>query len=406
METAQTYRSLLKKMLLRSAKFPLLLLGIGIILLLLPNVEGVLRLSHYWEEIYLVTDKLSSIFITLAPVIFIYRIFIFWCLYYEQKLSQGQQTLLMLIISSIRKGSRLIFLLIAINIIVNITSPSQPYLAFADHLIHAIIIGSIGWVILQVFQTIETTTYERMSSLTQHEQIRVTGLYTKVRILRNVVTVLVSILITAAILMSFDSVRNIGISLLASAGFITALVGLTAQKALFSLFAGIQLAMTQPIKLGDILVFENESGIVEEITLTYITLTMLSNRRRIVIPISYFLDRPFQNWSREESLRNMIFISVDYMAPIEILRQEFDKIVQQSQYWDGVAKVFQVFDITDRAVTINIQLSAATIGDLGNLCAEVREKLIKFMQDHYPHCFPTRRRLEVAAISSNDMQLE
>jgi len=207
-----------------------------------------------------------------------------------------------------------------INIIITIAGPSKFYLLLANNVLDILIICSVGWIAIQIFYTFEAILYQHMMSLSRHEHIRAKALYTKMHIIRNITTVVIVIITIAAVLMSFSSVRNIGISLLASAGFLTAIIGLSAQKTLFSLFSGLQIALSQEIKIGDIVVIENASGIIEEITFTYVTLK-LGDRRRLVVPIHYFVDKPFENWSREvDGLRSSFFLYVDYLLPIEPLR--------------------------------------------------------------------------------------
>jgi small-conductance mechanosensitive channel len=296
-----------------------------------------------------------------------------------------------LILTSVRKGLRIILILAAINIIITLMGPTELYLILANNIINTIIIGSIGWIAIQIMYTFEAVIYQHMISLERKDNIRAQTLYTKIHIIRNIATVVIIIITIAAILMSFSSVRNIGISLLASAGFLTAIVGLSAQKTLFSLFSGLQIALSQPIKIGDIVVIEKESGIIEEITFTYVTLK-LGDRRRMIVPISHFIENSFENWSYDHvSLRSSIHIFVDYMMPIQQLRTQLEKILKKSAYWDGVAHKLQVANITQQAIEIRIQVSATNADNLSDLRAEVREKMLDFIRENYPEYFPLTR---------------
>lgn len=385
-------RGLLKRIILHSAKWPAVYLLIGTLFTALSLIDNIFPLPH-WTYLFDLTDRLGSIFIALAFVVFFYNIFVFISLRYEKKLEHNYKVG-SLILKSIRKSSRVIFILIALNIMLWLAAPSTAYLFFAKSFINAILIASIGWVALQILYTVEAVLYQYMSDLNHDQHVRIKALYTKMLIFRNILTVIIVVITIAAILMSFSSVRNIGISLLASAGFLTAIVGLAAQRTLFSLFSGIQIAISQPIKIGDIVVIEKESGEIEEITFTYVILK-LGDRRRMVVPINYFTEKAFENWSRDiGSLRSSMHLFVDYMMPIEPLRIELDTILKASDYWDGRASKLQVANLTERCVDIRIQVSAANADDLSDLRAEVREKILTFIRENYPHYFPQIRLSE------------
>jgi small-conductance mechanosensitive channel len=389
MSAEKTQSHLLKRIILHSVRWPAVYLIIGIILTALSYIDMIFPLTQ-WKNLFDLTDKVGNIFIALALVTFIYNLFIFLCLHFEKNTSQSNK-IASLIMSSVRKGSRIIFILVTINIIISIVGPSRSYVIFANNIIDTILIGSVGWIAIQILDTIEAVLFHNMSSLTQREHVRVQALYTKMHIIRNIGTVVIIIITGAAILMSFSSVRNIGISLLASAGFLSAIIGLSAQKTLVSLFSGLQIAISQPIKIGDIVVVEKDSGIVEEITFTHVTLK-LGDRRRLIVPISYFIEKPFENWSNDGiSLTSSLYFYIDYMMPLEPLRDILDNILEKSSYWDGTAKKLQVSNLTDRSVEIRVQLSAANGDNLSDLCAEVREKLLEFIREHYADHFPKVR---------------
>lgn len=379
----------IRRMILRSAKLPIIYLIAGITLIILAYIDDIFPLTH-WKHLFDLSDKIGSIFIAISAITFIYQFVVLFCRWYEKKLSDNDHVAA-LILSSLRKGLRIIFILALINIIISIIGPQKFYVILANNIINCIIIGSIGWVAIQILYTFEAVLYQHMTRLTKGDHLRIKALYTKMHIIRNIATVVIIILTIAAILMSFSSVRNIGISLLASAGFLTAIVGLAAQKTLFSLFSGLQLAMSQQIKIGDIVLIENTSGIIEEITFTHVVLK-LGDKRRLIVPIHFFIDKPFENWSREgNSLRSSLHLYVDYMIPIDPIREELDKLLQQSEYWDGKAQKVQVSNLTERAVELRIQVSAANADDLSDLRAEIREKILAFIRDHYADHFPKIR---------------
>ncbi|RDI44827.1 mechanosensitive ion channel family protein [Aquicella lusitana] len=383
--------SLLRRIILHAAKTPAIYLILGAVLVGLAYVDDIVAIQK-WKNLFDLFNKAGSILIALALLTFVYNLFFFLCLRYEQKLAPAHK-IVSLILASVRKSSHVIFILVAINIVILIAGPTQSYLILANNIINVIIIISIGWIAIQIVYTIEAVTYQRMLTVMGEDLRRVNALYTKMRIIRNITTVVIIIITIAAILMSFSSVRNIGISLLASAGFLTAIIGLSAQKTLFSLFSGIQIALSQPVKIGDIVFIEKESGVVEEITFTYITLK-LADRRRLMVPITYFVEKPFENWSHEGSgLRSSLLFYVDFLMPIEPLRTELDRILQDSLYWDGRAKKLQVSHLTDRSVELRMQVSASTADNLADLRAEVQEKMLEFIRTHYPDYFPAARSI-------------
>jgi small-conductance mechanosensitive channel len=380
----------LRKMILKAARIPFIILCIGITLTLLSFIDDAITPLTRWRNIFDITDKVGNFFIVFAIVIFIYELFTTLLINVEKKISVNHKVASVVLLG-IRKSLRVILVLTTISIIIAQLEPTQFYVVLANNLINIIIIGSIGWIAIQILYTIETALYHHMLSLTRQEHIKAKAIYTKMRIIRNIGTVVIIIISSAAILMSFNSVRNIGISLLASAGFLTAIIGLSAQKTLFSLFSGLQIILSQTIKIGDVVVIEDESGIIEEITFTYVTIK-LGDKRRLIVPINFFIDKPFENWSREgHNICCSLKFNVDFMMPIEALRTELDNVLDNSKLWDGDAKTLQVSNLTDKAVEIRIQISAANADDLADLRSEVREKLLTFIQDNYPSYFPNAR---------------
>lgn len=218
---------------------------------------------------------------------------------------------------------------------------------------------------------------------------------TQARILRRIADTLIVIVGVATVLMTFSSVRQYGVSLLASAGAAGIVVGLALQPLLKNLLAGFQLAITQPIRIDDAVIVEGEWGNVEEITSTYVVIRIW-DRRRLIVPLNHFMEHPFQNWTREEAaLIGTVFIYLDYSVPLDALREKVDEIVRQSQNWDGDVASVQVTDFRETVMEVRILASAANAGRAFELRCEIREKLAKFLQEDYPHALP-RMRGEVA----------
>jgi small-conductance mechanosensitive channel len=197
--------------------------------------------------------------------------------------------------------------------------------------------------------------------------------------------------------MTFEKVRQLGAGILASAGIAGIIVGLAAQKSLGTLLAGIQIAIAQPIRLDDVVIVEGEWGRIEEITLTFVVVRIW-DQRRLVLPITYFLDKPFQNWTRVSAeLLGTIFLYVDYTVPVEALRQELQRIVESDERWDRRVVGLVVTNVSERTVELRALISAADSGRAWDLRCHVREKLVEFVRDNYPQALP-RLRAELSEL--------
>lgn len=367
----------------QGAKIPLLFLFLGILFNSVSLLNNWSMLAN-WLFVFKLTDKLGTIFIALAIITFFYNFIAFVCLHYENRLAP-KYFMSTMILKSMRQTTRLIALLISINIIFIMLSPSSFYDSIAQSILNIVIIASIGWIAIQIIYNFEAVLYQRMSALSNRDNGRAKTMYTKMHILRNIASFVIIVITLSAILMTFSSVRNIGISLLASAGFLTALIGLSAQKTLFSLFSGIQIALSQMIRIGDVIVMENANGIIEEITFTYVILK-LDDKRRLIIPINYFIEKPFENWSREhDSLCASIYLYINYLIPVIPIREKFETILKSSPYWDGDTCKLQVSNTTSNCVEVRMQVSATNADNLAELRAEVREKMLAFIRENYPN---------------------
>jgi len=199
-----------------------------------------------------------------------------------------------------------------------------------------------------------------------------------------------------AALMTFDAVRHYGVSLFASAGIAGLVAGLAARPVLSNLFAGIQIAMTQPIRIDDGVLVENEYGRIEEITSTYVVIC-LWDLRRLIVPLTYFIEKPFQNWTREATdLIGAVSLHVDYTAPVERIRQKAIEIAKASPLWDGMLVKLQVTEARESTLELRVIVSARTGGDAFDLRCELRERLVDFLQREIPSALP-RVRQEVVA---------
>jgi small-conductance mechanosensitive channel len=222
---------------------------------------------------------------------------------------------------------------------------------------------------------------------------------TRINMLHKIIVILVAGFAVSAMLMSFPNLRQVGASLLASAGVVGIVIGLAARPALSNLIAGVQLAFTQPIRIDDVVIVEGEWGWIEEIRTTYVVVRIW-DLRRLVLPLSYFIEKPFQNWTRVTAdLLATVFIYADYTVPVEEVRQELKRILDSTDLWDGKVWGLQVTDATDRTIQMRALMSARNSGTAWNLRCLVREKLITFLQTRYPRCLP-KARAEIEGISA------
>jgi small-conductance mechanosensitive channel len=214
---------------------------------------------------------------------------------------------------------------------------------------------------------------------------------TRVQMIRRLLVFIILVLAIAAILLNFKEVRQIGTGLLASAGVAGVIAGFAAQKSLSTIIAGLQIAITQPMRIDDVVIVEGEWGTIEEITLTYVVVRIW-DQRRLVVPITYFLEKPFQNWTRNSSdLIGTVFFYSDFLIPIDEIRAEAQRVVHASKLWDKRVFVVQVTDFRSDSVEIRILASAATSPTLFDLRCEIREKILVFLQNRYPSAFPRVR---------------
>jgi small-conductance mechanosensitive channel len=226
------------------------------------------------------------------------------------------------------------------------------------------------------------------------DNLKIRKLHTQFNILEKILVFIIILISMAITLMLFEEVRNIGVSLFASAGIAGLIIGFAAQKALGTILAGLQIAITQPIRLDDVVIVENEWGWIEEINLTYVVVRIW-DKRRLVIPSTYFLEKPFQNWTRVSAdILGTVIIYTDYTMPVEPLRAELTRLLENNPLWDKKVNVLQVTDAKEYTLEIRALMSAETSPQAWDLRVFVREKLIEFIQREYPQCLP-KTRVEV-----------
>lgn len=214
---------------------------------------------------------------------------------------------------------------------------------------------------------------------------------TQLQYVRRIAIIVIIIFAIAFIIIQFESVREFGRAMLTSAGVAGIIIGFAAQKTIANLLAGMQIAFTQPIRIDDVVIVESEWGRIEEITLTYVVVKIW-DQRRLVVPLNYFIEKPFQNWTRSSAdLIGSVFLYVDYHVPIDSLREELDKILKNHRLWDQRVQVIQVTDSFADGMQLRILVSARNAPEAWDLRCDVREGLISFIQKEYPESLPTQR---------------
>ena len=253
-----------------------------------------------------------------------------------------------------------------------------------------LLIGTIGWILIRGTTTIEAMVKGRFSG--QGSSIEAKRAQTRVTVLNRLAVTVIAIVTIGAMLMVFERVRAIGASLLASAGIAGVIIGFSSQRLLANLLAGFQIAISEPVRIGDAVIVEGgEFGTIEEITLTYVVVRCW-DLRRLVLPISYFIEKPFQNWSRSSTeLLGTVMLYLDYMAPIETIRQALKDIVSRSTLWDGRVVGLQVTDAREQVIEVRCLVSATDSGKTFDLRCEVREQLVAFIRSFCPEALPRVR---------------
>jgi small-conductance mechanosensitive channel len=249
---------------------------------------------------------------------------------------------------------------------------------------------SIAWAIIAVVRIAKNQLLKNYD-ITVADNLKSRKVYTQYNILERILIFIIIIISVGIVLMLFESVRSVGVSIFASAGIAGLIIGLAAQKALGSILAGLQIAITQPIRLDDVVIVENEWGWIEEINLTYVVVRIW-DKRRLVVPSTFFLDRPFQNWTRTSAdILGTVFIYTDYSIPFEPLRKELTRLLESNPNWDGKVNVLQVTDSKENTLEIRALMSSPTSPQAWDLRVYVREKLVEFIQREYPQCLPRTR---------------
>ncbi len=255
---------------------------------------------------------------------------------------------------------------------------------------HILILAGSAWILIEIIVILKNRFLKKFD-INYEDNLRSRKLHTQINLLEKVIVFVIILITIGLMLISIDSIREIGIGIFASAGVIGIVVGLSAQKIIGAVLAGIQIAITQPFNIDDAVVVENEWGWIEEINLTYIVVRIW-DQRRLILPTSYFIEKPFQNWTRTTAdILGTVFIYTDYTISIEILRIELSRLLKDCELWDKKVNVIQVTDSKETHMEIRILVSAKNSSTAWDLRAYIREKMIEFIQKNYPESLPKTR---------------
>lgn len=268
--------------------------------------------------------------------------------------------------------------------------------ALTDRLEHAlaiILIVGVAWLLLRGVGVVEDAAMRRFT-IDMKDNLHARRKRTQAQVLRRVASVVIFVIATAAVMLTFEEARAVGASLLASAGVAGLVAGIAARTTLGNLIAGLQIVFTEPIRLDDVVVVEGEWGKIEEITLTYVVVRIW-DARRLVLPTTYFVEQPFQNWTRTSAqVLGAVNLYVDYTTPVQDVREELHRVLQGSDKWDRDAWVLQVIDATDRTIELRALMTAEDAPTAWDLRCEVREQLVRYLQTRHPQALPRLRWVE------------
>ena len=302
----------------------------------------------------------------------------------------GDEILVNSTIEHLRPVLKVFLPLIIFNIAVDTIVLSPELLRVLHKIVEVLLIGTIAWLFVQVTEVVQDLVYHNYN-MEAADNYLARKVQTQVQFIKRLIVVGIFIVAVSIILLNFEGVRNIGAGLLTSAGVTGIIIGFAAQRSIANLIAGFQIAFTQPIRIDDVVIIEGEWGRIEEITFTYVVLRIW-DERRLIVPINYFIENTFQNWTRSSAdILGTVFLYTDYFVPIEELRKELRRLCEGSPYWDKRVSVVQVTDLTEQSVQIRALVSAANSSNAWELRVMVREKLVEFIRRNFPESLPRTR---------------
>ncbi|HXB08044.1 MAG TPA: mechanosensitive ion channel domain-containing protein [Puia sp.] len=280
--------------------------------------------------------------------------------------------------------------LLALNFLLPLMKIKETVTPYVNKTVEILLTISFANVLIAVVKVFEDYVYHTYD-IQKADNLKERKIRTQLQFIRRLAISLILILTVCFILLSFNNLRKLGTGLLTGVGVGGIIIGFAAQKSLGNLLAGFQIAFTQPLRIDDVLVVEGEWGRVEEITLTYVVLNIW-DQRRLILPINYFVEKPFQNWTRNTAdIMGTVFLYLDYSVSLDGLRAELGRLLESDPLWDKRIKVMQVTNTTEKTMEVRALMSASSSGNAFDLRCNVREGLIKYLQRNYPDAFPVDR---------------
>ena len=308
-----------------------------------------------------------------------------------RRLARGSPMVQAMLRATERPGATA-FPLMAVTLVLQGAPDDLPLLGALTHLAALALIGTVTWFVTALIDGVAQGVLER-HPVGVEDNLQARSIQTQANVLSRTAQVIVIIAGAAMALMTFPSARQVGASLLASAGVLGIIGGLAARPVFSNLIAGLQLALAQPIRLDDVLIVKGEWGRVEEITGTYVVLKIW-DERRLIIPLQWFIENPFENWTRTEAqILGTVFLYLDYTTPIDALRAEAQRLVKTFPEWDGRVFGVQVTDASSQTIQVRVLVSAPDSGKAFDLRCKMREALIAFLAREYPQSLPVARNL-------------
>jgi small-conductance mechanosensitive channel len=306
-----------------------------------------------------------------------------------RRLARGNELLLCILHGTERAGAAL-FPTAALLLVWQAAPVDLPGLLTVRHVTVLLLIGSLTWFTVAVIGGVAQGVIER-HPVTIEDNLQARRIQTQTNVLSRSAMVLVVIAGSAMGLMTFPSARQVGASLLASAGVVGIVAGIAARPVFSNLIAGLQIALTQPIRIDDVLIVKGEWGKVEEITGTYVVMKIW-DERRMVIPLQWFIENPFENWTRTGSqILGYVYLYLDFAMPIDPIRAEAKRLTEAAPEWDQRVFGVQVSDVTDKTMQVRVLVSARDAGKAWDLRCRLREGLLAFLARDYPQYLPTVR---------------
>ncbi|KAF1047902.1 mechanosensitive ion channel family protein [Xylophilus sp.] len=294
------------------------------------------------------------------------------------------------VVGAIAQPAQWVLPLVALQLVWQGAPEGLRFIGNVRHLTGLLLIGAFTALALRALAGIADGVVARNPANVQ-DNLHARRIQTQARVLSRTAQFVVLVAGVSFMLMTFPGARQVGASLLASAGVVGLVAGIAARPVFSNLIAGLQIALAQPIRIDDVLIVQGEWGRVEEITGTYVVLRIWDDRR-LIIPLQWFIENPFQNWTRTSSdLLGSVFLNVDFGLPLAPLRAELERIVPTFPEWDGRVVLLQVTDATERTMQLRVLVTAQSSGLAFDLRCKVREGLIDFIQREYPQHLPQVR---------------